>query len=301
MSARQVQRDFSENHARELSRDYIQNLGQEVGLKIENNEGRVNYTMPKEVADIQSVSIGRDGTTMHVKKEGYRETMNGTISFHNREGKRLHTIYLAQAPEYGKGSFNKRMIAEIENVKLLLKGRDVKYIGLADGAKDNWSFLEPYTDLSTLDYWHACEYLTKASKASSRSSYERKIWLEQARDDLLNQQGGAMSLLKKMKGFSRKHKLSKVARESLETAITYFTNHHHQMDYATSLEMNFPVGSGVTEAACKVIVKQRLCQSGMKWKIEGAQKTLCIRALYHTNGRWKQFWDFVNEFGFSQN
>ena len=45
MSARQVQRDFSENHARALSRDYIQNLGQEVGLKIEKNEERVNYTL----------------------------------------------------------------------------------------------------------------------------------------------------------------------------------------------------------------------------------------------------------------
>jgi len=30
------------------------------------------------------------------------------------------------------------------------------------------------------------------------------------------------------------------------------------------------IGSGVTEAACKTIVKQRLCQSGMKWLELGA-------------------------------
>jgi len=301
MSAIKVQQDLSENHSRDLSRDYIQNLGQSLGQIIEKEEERVHYALPIEVADIESVSIGRDGTTMHVTKDGYRETMNGTISFHNKAGERLHTIYLAQAPEYGKVKFNDRMSKEIEEVKFLLRNKAVKYIGLADGAKDNWTYLESHTEVSILDYWHACEYLTKASKACSKSYYERKQWLEQARNDLLNKQGGAKALLQEMKRFRRKQKLSKVAKESLEVAITYFTNHHHQMSYANYLENNYPVGSGVTEAACKVIVKQRCCQSGMKWKIDGAQKTLCIRALYHTNGRWKQFWNFINDFGFSQN
>jgi hypothetical protein len=35
------------------------------------------------------------------------------------------------------------------------------------------------------------------------------------------------------------------------------------MDYAGRVAANEPIGSGVTEAACKVIVKQRLCGSGM--------------------------------------
>jgi hypothetical protein len=36
------------------------------------------------------------------------------------------------------------------------------------------------------------------------------------------------------------------------------------MDYAARVAAKEPIGSGVTEAACKVIVKQRLCGSGMK-------------------------------------
>jgi hypothetical protein len=31
------------------------------------------------------------------------------------------------------------------------------------------------------------------------------------------------------------------------------------MDYAEHIEKNHSIGSGITEAACKVIVKQRLC------------------------------------------
>ena len=41
------------------------------------------------------------------------------------------------------------------------------------------------------------------------------------------------------------------------------------MDYASLVAQALPIGSGVTEAACKMIVKQRLCQSGMKWRQKG--------------------------------
>src|SRR5512142_1415537 len=43
-----------------------------------------------------------------------------------------------------------------------------------------------------------------------------------------------------------------------------------RMDHPPLVESGMPIGSGVTEAACKVLVKQRLCGSGMKWKEPGA-------------------------------
>ena len=60
-----------------------------------------------------------------------------------------------------------------------------------------------------------------------------------------------------------------------------------------------PLGSGVTEAACKTIVKQRLGQSGMQWKDKGAGVILSLRALAHSTGRWEQFWCKVNQCGLS--
>ena len=72
---------------------------------------------------------------------------------------------------------------------------------------------------------------------------------------MLNEKQGSEELLQQMKKFKRKQKLSKVAKENLQSAITYFTNHVHQMDYAAHVENNLPIGSGVTEAACKVITK----------------------------------------------
>ena len=294
-----MRRDFQENHSRQISRDFIKSLSNAVGTLIDQQAPNWTYALPMQAIDAQIVSIGRDGTTMYLRKDGYRETMNGTISFYDKAGNRVHTIYLAQAPEYGKLTFNERFAAEIERVKSLVSKAD--YIGLADGAKDNWTFLESYTEVSILDFWHASEYLTLASKAASKSAYERKQWVENARHNLRHEPQSAKKLLQQMKRFRRKHKLSKVAKESLEKAITYFNNHKHQMDYATHSIANYPIGSGVTEAACKVIVKERLCQSGMKWKLDGAQSTLTIRALYHSDGRWNQFWNYVDLFEFNPN
>ncbi len=49
------------------------------------------------------------------------------------------------------------------------------------------------------------------------------------------------------------------------------------MRYTYFREHQLPTGSGVTEAACKVLVKQRLCGSGMRWK--QARIILNLRAL----------------------
>ena len=69
------------------------------------------------------------------------------------------------------------------------------------------------------------------------------------------------------------------------------------MDYPPLVEAAIPIGSGVTEAACKVLVKQRLCGSGMKWKEQGAAAVLSLRCLTYTTERWSQFWSKVDQYG----
>lgn len=54
----------------------------------------------------------------------------------------------------------------------------------------------------------------------------------------------------------------------------------------------------MTEGACKVPVKPRLCGSGMRWKEVGAAAVLSVRCLTYTAGRWSQFWDRIARDGF---
>ena len=52
-----------------------------------------------------------------MREEGYREAMVGNISLYDVTGKRQHTIYLGEAPEYGKGTFLHRLEKEISRIK----------------------------------------------------------------------------------------------------------------------------------------------------------------------------------------
>ena len=70
------------------------------------------------------------------------------------------------------------------------------------------------------------------------------------------------------------------------------------LDYAQHIKDHLPIGSGVTEAACKtLIIKQPLCGSGMRWKSQGAKLVLTLRALVQTGDRWPQFWVKIDQYG----
>jgi len=96
-----------------------------------------------------------------------------------------------------------------------------------------------------------------------------------------------MNLLNEMKDRKNNIKrMSKTNENRINKVITYFTNQLDRMKYWEYREKGFPIGSGVTEAACKILIKQRMCQSGMQWKKEGAKVVISLRALVKTSGRY---------------
>lgn len=290
-----VQRDLAENHGRHVSRSYLQDLTDAVGSIVQAKEELWEYETPKFDKPIASVGIGMDGTCMLLCEGSYREAMTGTISLYDKAGERQHTIYLGATPEYGKATFQERMTREIAHIKQLYP--NATYVGIADGAKTNWDFLKPHVSIQVLDFYHATQYLADvASVVIPDREADRIQWLDDRCHDLKHKQGAAARLLKEME-VVREKPLPKAAREQLDSAITYFRNHQHQMRYAHYRAKALPIGSGVTEAACKTLIKQRLCCSGMKWVDRGARVILSLRALVLTPQRWDQFWSKINRYG----
>jgi hypothetical protein len=60
------------------------------------------------------------------------------------------------------------------------------------------------------------------------------------------------------------------------------------MRYDEYLAAGYPIGSGVVEGACRHLVKDRMEQTGMRWRIAGAQAVLSLRAIY-LNDDWDTF------------
>lgn len=291
-----AQKDLRENHGRTVSRCYLQDITEEVSAIIETKEERWTYAEPELPEEVKTVSVGVDGTCMLCCEEGYRQAMVGTISLYDDAGERMHTVYVAGAPEYGKATFFARMDEEIRNLRQRY-GR-ARWLGLADGAHDLWPWLEGWTEESILDFWHAAGYLERAAPGVCLRGQDRRQWFEENRRRLKEEDGAAEHLLKEMKKALTERQPKGSALKELRAAISYFENHLPRMNYAQYRRDCLPIGSGVTEAACKTVVKQRLCGSGMKWKYSGAAAVLRLRALILTEGRWQQFWDKVSRFGF---
>ena len=172
-------------------------------------------------------------------------------------------------------------------------------VGLADGASSNWTFLEAHTTQQTIDFYHVTTYLADAAAGAFADANERQTWLDAACHRLKHALGAPRALLAEMQTF-RTRPLRRVERETLEAAITYFENQHARMTYAENVATNLPIGSGVTEAACKVIIKERMCVSGgRRWTERGASTVLSLRCLTHTKGRWNEFWSKVDRYGFA--
>jgi len=60
------------------------------------------------------------------------------------------------------------------------------------------------------------------------------------------------------------------------------------MEYKRFRDNGRPIGSGPIEGACKNVVKQRLCRSGMRWSIPGGQTILILRSIVKSS-RWQYF------------
>ena len=89
--------------------------------------------------------------------------------------------------------------------------------------------------------------------------------------------------------------------EEIRQVITYYKHHKDKMSYSNYLKNNLAIGSGVIEPACKVLIKQRMCISGSRWKDDGASRVFALRSLKLTKGRWQQFWAYTMRHGCTLN
>jgi len=292
--------DLWECHHREISKRYVKSLGDMVGAYAVAKEETWEYALPEFERPCASIAIGVDGTCMLLQEKGWRLAMTGTIAFYDAQGERLHTIYTGATPEYGKEKFHAKFRREVERVKEVYP--QVPYIGLGDGAADNWSYLKPMTDYQTLDFYHASEYVGQVAVVmfpdkGAKKRAEREAWLADQLHQLKHKRGAVGRLLSALDEFVSTKVLKKEDADTVLSTITYLQNQKERMKYAYSVQRNWPIGSGVTEAACKTLIKQRLCKSGSRWKDGGALAVLSIRGLRLTAGRWQEFWRNIDRYG----
>lgn len=299
---RAVQRDLREHHAREVSLAFIQALAAETAKVAMEREDRWTYTPVTPPDQAAVIALGYDGTCAQTCEEGWKQVMVGTMTLYDSGGEPLETLHLANAPEDGKATFLSRMDREVAALKA--RYPDALWVGVSDGATDLRAELGRHCGQLILDFWHAAGYIVSAGPAmtagtAARGGVRAPQWIDQALHRLKTQEGGAAGLLAEMeRQLDNGPALTGAERADLTRAAGYFANNLDRMDYAAAVRERLPIGSGITEAACKTIVKARLCGGGMRWHLGSMQQVLCLRALRRSSNRWDQFWTRIDRHGF---
>ena len=71
-----------------------------------------------------------------------------------------------------------------------------------------------------------------------------------------------------------------------EHAYAYLHKRSRWMHYQSYRRQHVPIGSGITEAACKIAFTQRLKRSGMSWTRGGGQVILDLPVIW-LSGVWE--------------
>jgi len=141
--------------------------------------------------------------------------------------------------------------------------------------------------IGILDIWHVTEYLWKLAYCfHSEGSDGAEAFVETYLRKLLEDNVGRV--IGGIRQMATKRKLPNRKREKVEDYLSYFANRCDYMKYNEYLAAGYPIGSGVVEGACRHLVKDRMEQTGMRWRIAGAQAVLSLRAIY-VNDDWEPF------------
>ena len=140
-----------------------------------------------------------------------------------------------------------------------------------------------------LDWYHAVEHLSDFAKVWLARDEEARLRWEREVKGILYEQGGE-ALLAFLQALTLPPRTSAEVREELRKLIGYVENNRHRTDYPKYRANGWDIGSGPTEAGCKII-GERLKGSGMRWVEEGAATVAALRALYVSGGKlWDGFW-----------
>lgn len=235
-------------------------------------------------------------------QSSYRNAMVGSFSLYKtgdeeKDATRVGASYVARSPEPNFSTFKEDFEREFKwwNEKL---NPAVNRVLLHDGGRNIWNYCDnnPLFDdfLKLLDFYHATEHLSLASEAIfGKQSDKGKTWYAKWCRKLKSDNDGVQGLIRSLNYYELsirgKNRMDALARE-----LTFFTRNADRMNYRSFLDMGLPIGSGPVEAACKSIVKQRMCKSGQRWSLNGAQHILHIRAVVKS-GYWDAYWNHLEQ------
>ncbi len=281
----------------EVSESLIRSVTEETGEKVFNQDmarARAAYEKPEIAApalleryrkegNLYILTDGSQINTTSKDKDGssWREMKLGLVfydgdSIRRKDGKMIITkkeyvTYFGGVDELKKLLFDAAARAGYGKI------RQVVFIG--DGSHWIWNICEElFSDaVQILDYYHLSENVHRFAKY-------------QYPDNEIKMKGWAKDILDKInKGLVDEvlGGLPDLADVKLPAQVpnlkTYIGNNRGRIDYRRYKLKGYSIGSGAIESGNKLVIQQRMKQSGMRWGASEGQYMASLRAKYASN------------------
>jgi hypothetical protein len=272
------------------------------------------YRQPSQVARVVSwlaharastgrfrptLSVGRDGIFVPLRHGVWQEGATATVSILDRRGQRLGTVYLGHMPEPGQETITTQLTALLQAILHQVDSEGLRLVYVTDEGYHPSDYYHsvlktmkdprrPWRDLAwirVIDYYHACQYIQQLADVLFGPGTESQRWAKQMRKQLKTQADGVARVLKSASALRHHHGLQGQAKVYTQ-AYAYLKKRSRWMRYQAYKRQHLPIGSGITEAACKIVFTQRLKRSGMSWTIAGGQVILDLRVMW-LSGVWE--------------
>lgn len=260
-----------------LSAKQIQRLSEHYGEKLEaQSEAVVQDKEPAPVLCLRHkaevVYTMLDGSMLLFRNKGWGEVKIGRLfrACSRVKGQKKRTQVLESLYVCHVGG-HRKFLQKLETYTEPYRRK----VFLCDGAKWIWNWVEDaYPEaVQILDFYHAVEKLGVYAGLQFSDEQQRKAWLENKKECLLN--GGVANIIAELKATKP---LNQQARNARQQVVSYYETNQRRMQYHLYRQQGLLIGSGAVEAAHRHVVQHRLKLSGQHWSKNGAQQILNLRA-----------------------
>jgi hypothetical protein len=160
-------------------------------------------------------------------------------------------------------------------------GKIKEVVVIGDGAPWIWGMCEElFPDaVQILDFYHLSENTNNYAKAIyPEDEVGRKKWVKEVLDAVTS---GKVDYAIKL---AEEKKEMKVPEHVVKLAA-YLTNNRDRIEYKEYKVKGYYIGSGAIESGNKMVIQQRMKQSGIRWGINGGQYIAALRTK-HESGLW---------------
>lgn len=321
MPTRHYEEELHAAYRRPPSRSTLERLAKALGGRAKREVAMIEPLVRRHEhvpASAHCISIGLDRTTVPIAEErppgeapttrrkrrtkpyrrcaphpvdvAYRMAYVGTVAVFDRDRELLVSRRYAATPEEGPDELVARVMADL--VAARRQRPDLVLMVVQDGAAELWGLIweamkshgiRDYR--SVIDRYHYNEHLAAALQIVVRDPIERARLYAQWQRDLDRHDNAA----ERLGAALDRYDVPKSSFVEFHRHRDYLAGYGRRTQYARHLRDGLPIGSGVTEGACKSLITARAKRSGQRWYQDGLSACLALRSI-HLSGRLEPFW-----------